>query len=377
MIAVPTAATWGQQIVRGATAYARRQGPRWELLYEAGDSQDAGRIEHFPQACGALVHAWDGPLAEAARRFDGQVVSIESRVEGLEVPWVGADDVAVGELAYRHLSERGFDRFGYWGPAGAPFSDARLRGFRDAALRDGHWLAVLEGTGEGDGLRAWLADLPRPAGVFASDCNFAAKIAWQCRELGIRLPGELAILGVDNDELLCEITTPRLSSVDQGCRQVGYRAAELLDRLLDGQPAPSEPVLVPPVGIVQRESTDTVAVDHPDVARAVSFIRARALTGIGVSDVLEHLAAARRTLEVHFRRCLGRTVHAEITRVRIEHAKYLLRATDAKTRQIARQCGFGSASYFATAFARATGVSPSAYRAGPGASSGPGVPRAQ
>jgi LacI family transcriptional regulator len=373
VIAVPTAATWGQQIVRGATAYARRQGPRWELLYEAGDSQDVGRIEHFPQACGALVHAWDGPLAEAARRFGGPVVSIESRVEGLDAPYVGADDVAVGRLAYRHLSERGFHHLGYWGPIGSSFSQARLEGFRSLAARDGRRVSVLEGTGESGELGTWLSALSRPAGVFAADCNFAAKLAWQCREIGIHLPSELAILGVDNDELLCEITTPRLSSIDQGCRHVGYRAAELLDGLLDGRSPPAEPVLVPPVGVVQRESTDTVAVDHPDVARAVQFIRARALSGIGVSDVLEHVAAARRTLEVHFRRCLGRTVHAEITRVRIEHARYLLRATDAKARQIARQCGFGSASYFATAFARSTGQSPSEYRAGQGGPSGPGI----
>jgi LacI family transcriptional regulator len=211
-------------------------------------------------------------------------------------------------------------------------------------------------------VRDWLLALPKPAAVFSSNDVPARHLAEMCRALGLLVPEEVALLGVDNDELECLLCHPPLSSVVNPAEQIGYEAARLLDRLMSGRQPPRRPIHVPPTHVVTRQSTDIVAVADPDVSQAAAFIRDHAAENIGVADVVLALSMARRRLERRFRGCLGRTILDEIQRVRVERAKHLLAETDLPIPVVANRSGFSTPQRLAAVFRRATGQSPTAYR---------------
>ncbi|MBT7170488.1 MAG: AraC family transcriptional regulator, partial [Phycisphaerales bacterium] len=175
------------------------------------------------------------------------------------------------------------------------------------------------------------------------------------------IPERIAVLGVDNDPVLCNLTTPPLSSIDQNAELIGYRSAALLENMMAGSAAPKTPDWVDPLSIVTRQSTDIIAIENPDVAQAVKFIRANACRNITVSDVVDASTVSRSLLEKLFRETLGRSPKAEIMRIRIERACQLLRGSMPVT-VIAMRCGFSSSQYFANVFQREMGVSPSLWR---------------
>ena len=183
-----------------------------------------------------------------------------------------------------------------------------------------------------------------------------------CRRAGVAVPDEVAVVGVDNDGLLCELSDPPLTSVEPDARRTGYTAAEILDRLMNFRRVPVLSHRIPPVGVVTRQSSDTMAVGDADVAEAVRFIRENACSGISVKDVLQRVPLSRRALETRFVKAVGRTPHAEVERVRLERAKHLLRATDLPVFEVAQRTGFRYQEYLSVAFRRYTGVSPTQYR---------------
>jgi LacI family transcriptional regulator len=183
-----------------------------------------------------------------------------------------------------------------------------------------------------------------------------------CRRAGIAVPEEVAVIGVDNEELVCKLAYPPLSSVDPGARSLGYEAAALLDRLIRGEPRPATPLLIPPVGVVTRLSTDVNAIADPDIAAAMRFIREHACEGIGVDDVLSQVPVSRSVLQRRFRSLLGRSIHAMIAGVRLQRAKQLLVETDLPLSVIAKRAGFSHVEYLCAAFRQATGRPPGTYR---------------
>jgi LacI family transcriptional regulator len=176
------------------------------------------------------------------------------------------------------------------------------------------------------------------------------------------VPEQVAVIGVDNEELLCRLCDPPLSTVVPNARRVGYEAAQLLDRMMSGARAPRHEVLVPPVGTVARQSTDTLAIDDPEVAAALRYIRERAPDGIRVEDVLRHVPISRSLLERRFRRAVGRSPHAEIRHVQVRRAAQLLGETDLPLKRIAELAGFAHMEYLSYVFKRATGQTPRDYR---------------
>ena len=176
------------------------------------------------------------------------------------------------------------------------------------------------------------------------------------------VPDEVAVVGVDNDGLLCELSDPPLSSVEPDARRTGYTAAEILDRLMRGRRVPVLSHRIPPIGVVTRQSSDTMAVGDADVAEAVRFIRENACSGISVKDVLQRVPLSRRALETRFVKAVGRTPHAEVERVRLERAKHLLLATELPVYEVARRTGFRYQEYLSVAFRRYAGVSPTQFR---------------
>jgi LacI family transcriptional regulator len=183
------------------------------------------------------------------------------------------------------------------------------------------------------------------------------------RRAGAAVPEQLAVIGVDNDEPVCEISDPPLSSVIPDHGQVGYEGAALLDRLFLGKTAPEAPVFIPPAGLVTRLSTDVLAIDDPQVATAVRFIREHACDGISIEDVVEHLPLSRSTLQRRFRKALGRTIHDEILRIRLRRVQELLTDTDLPLESVADKAGFVHRQYLGEIFKRKTGDTLAEYRA--------------
>jgi len=183
-----------------------------------------------------------------------------------------------------------------------------------------------------------------------------------CRRAGIAVPLEAAVAGVGNDECMCKLAVPPLTSVDLNPRRIGYEAAAWLDRMMEGQPAQQGEAHLPPCQLMTRMSTDVMATDDPRVAQAVMLIRDRACDGLRVAEVLRRACLSRTALELRFKRILGRTVHQEIQRVRVERVEQLLTTTDMPLKQIASYAGYRYHEYMMRAFRQATGKTPSQYR---------------
>jgi LacI family transcriptional regulator len=203
-------------------------------------------------------------------------------------------------------------------------------------------------------------------GVFTCNDVWGVQISEACRGARLNVPEDVAIVGVDNDDLLCELSRPSLSSVAVPSEEVGYRAAEMLDGLLRGKPPARRPVLLPPRGVVARQSSDVLAIEDPEVAAAVRFIRGARSGGtprpLATSDVMESVAVCRRTLERRFRQCLSRGIGDEIRRVRLDRAKRLLCDTDLPMSAVAEASGFADGKHLSVSFRRALDLTPSAYR---------------
>jgi len=208
----------------------------------------------------------------------------------------------------------------------------------------------------------WLKTLPNRTGIIAAYDPPAMRVLNGCRQLGIDVPEQIAIMGIDNDEHLCNLVTPQLSSLDRNAERVGYKAAELLDLKMNHKKIPQTPIIIQPKGVVVRRSTDVTVIDDIDLAEALSYIRESAVLGIGVDDVADHVNLSRSTLCRLFRKKLKRSPKAEIMRVRLNHAKYLLSQTNLSIRSIAVQTGYKTVEHFTAMIKRHLHVTPMSFR---------------
>jgi len=332
-----------------------------------------------------LVAGWkpDGIVAFIATEAFGHevmslgapMVDVAAWVERPPWPRVGLDDVATGRLAADYLLGLGFEHFAYIGDPHLAFSTARRRGYEAGLSAAGYEFRAFDADpkrfplargwtmGGVDGeLVAWIDALPKPVALFADNDDRALLVSEACRAGGVEIPGEVALLGVDDDPYLCRLGYPPISSIATPARRLGYEAAVLLDRLLAGFDVPHHPVRLPPQGVVARRSTDVFAYADPVVAEAMRFILAHFTEGIAVPDVAAAVTTSRRTLERRFQQDVGHTVLVEITRARLDRARFLLATTDLPLRAIATQSGFDSASGLSLAHRAAYAASPGEYR---------------
>ena len=289
------------------------------------------------------------------------------------LPVVETDNEAIVRLAVEHLIAAGFKHFAFCGDERFAWSRLRRTGFErlvdrsrfsDEQLSARSQAARPPGNKSGTAWPSWLVGLPKPVGIMACYDQRGWQVLEVCRGIGLGVPDQVAVIGVDNDELLCELAQPSLSSVIPDTDRTGYAAAELLGQMMAGQHVAAKEYLIGPLGIAARQSTDVLSGADPDVARAVRFIRDHACDGIKVQAVVDELAMSRRVLEHRFRRVLGRTPHDEILRVQIQRVSQLLAETDLPLAMIADRTGFKHAEYMSVAFKRQTGLSPSQFRDG-------------
>jgi len=277
---------------------------------------------------------------------------------------VRTDDAAIGRLAARYFLERGFESFVFdaangWGVV----EELRFRGFADT-LRANRIEAIWRrpNAGPDADLETVLRRVRRPVALLAGHDVLARHIASRIREMGLHVPDEVAVLGVDNDELFCGLGHPSLSTIEVPYWEIGYKAAQFLHRILRGRPPPAQPLLLRPLGVISRESTDTVALDDPKLAAALRFIRQHACDPCTVKTLVMNMGVGRRWLELRFRQRLGHTPHREILRVRIEQAKVLLRDSRLPLREVAARTGFAYLQNFVAVFRRQVGETPAVHR---------------
>ncbi len=354
---------YGRGVLRGIGRWLKEHGP-WSIFLEQRE---------LGAALPGWIRAWDGD-GIITRSDDPRIVKaglptvgLYDRAEDrLRLPMILNDNLAVGRMAARHLADRGFRHLAYYGVRGERWSELRLEGVEAVARAAKATLSVHPSGGKWEAsqerLKSWIAGLPRPLGLVAANDIHGLRALDACRRAGLAVPEQVAVVGADDDAELCELSDPPLSSVTFNPERVGYDAAGLLDRLMAGRPGPAEPVQVPPLGVSTRQSTDILAIDDADVAKAIHYIRRHAFEGITVEDVLEEVPLSRRALEHRFRRRLGRTPKEEIQRLRFEQAKNLLSSTDLPVARISDRLGFHQPAYLSAAFKRETGLSPAAFR---------------
>ena len=363
---------YGRGLLRGVARYNRERG-HWSVYLQPHS------LDHPPppwlrrwQGDGILVRIGDRRMLRAVLDRGLPTVDLRGVVPGLDVPFIGVDNRAVAEMAAEHLIERGLRHFGFCGlPDGLhPHMDERKAFFAGRIRRSGFDVdldnpaagRLLPWDREQERLAAWVARLPKPVGIMTCHDDRGLQVLDACQAAGVSVPDEVAIVSVDNDELLCGMFTPQLSSIDVNPEQIGYQAAGLLDRMMAGDSPPREPVLMPPRVVVLRQSTDTLAVDDPDVVAALRQIRSSACRGIRVEDLLDQLQVSRSALERRFRALVGRSPKAEISRVQLDRAKQLLAESHLTIDAVAARSGFRNARYLCAVFERKVGMTPGTYR---------------
>lgn len=360
-----------RDILHGVKAFAAER-PDWLLTPIAPDRRalDSPLVRAHD---GFIAHVFTASLAERLSELAKPVVNVSGVLPDLPFPRVIVDHEAVGRLAARHFLERGVRRFAFVGYPRHAFSAGREKGFCQEIADAGFDVAIfrdrVQRPGDPTGLwrwnRAlleWLKSLPAPIGIFASHDSQGAQISEYCRHLGREVPDAVAIVGVDDDDLLCDLARPSLSSVALPGKRIGHEAAAMLEQLVRGRRLEAARVELPPVRLVVRQSSDILAITDGEVSQAVRFILEHAGEPIGVGDVLRAVPVSRRSLERRFQRHLRRGIGEEIRRAHLERAKALLVESTLPMSRVAARAGFTDSRQLSIVFRQETGLTPTRYR---------------
>ncbi|WP_231741974.1 XylR family transcriptional regulator [Stieleria varia] len=369
---VETSMAFGRRVLDGISRYLVENRP-WSVQLD---------LRELVISPPAWLETWTGD-GIITRSTTPEMIRI---IEKLQVPTVNLTDIygdqglpsvlndhhEIGRVAAQHLIDKGLSRFAFAGFSDHNWSMLRLAGFQNELLSidpsvliyQSNWNDARQYGWESEQAEiiAWLKYLPKPIGIFACNDFRGRHLLDACRQADISVPDEVAVLGVDNDHVLCDFCDPPLSSVIPSAERVGFEAAAMLDQLMRDETISNEHVLIAPLGVAERPSTEVLAIDDPDVVASIQLIRSEACNGLNVSDILKAVPIARSSLERRFRKFLGRSPQAEIRRVQIKRASQLLRETDLNVTQISTLAGFKHAEYFSVVFKRECGVTPGRYR---------------
>jgi LacI family transcriptional regulator len=371
---VETSLAPGREILLGIARYIRAFGP-WSTFLEPRSLE-----ESVPpwlaswRGHGVIARVQNLQIAQAVLAAGIPVVDVLGVVRIPGLPLVHTDDARVSALAAEHLLERGFRHFAFFGLAGENWSQQRRDAFERFVTPHARSWTLYETPREvhhtkqweayADDLAAWVAALPKPTGLMLCSDQVGPAVLEACRRAGVEVPDQIAVIGADDDEPLCEVAEPGLSSVWPDHERVGYEAAALLDRMMRGEDAPTEPIRVPPRAVVTRRSSDVLALEDREIAAAVRLIREHACNpdGLTIDEIAAQVAMSRSVLQRRFKAATGRTLHDEILRVRLSRARELLSETDLPIATIAERLGFKHQEYMGDVFRKRLGVTPAHYR---------------
>ena len=371
-ILVDTSTSWGRRVVKGINNYSLKH-QAWQFFVEARGLEERIQVPRGWHGDGVIARVGNDIMAadlEASRLPVVNVSGIE--LTGAGFPQVITDVTALAALALQHFLDRGFRHFAYFSLLGLSYVTAQQRAFMTAIQTAGHECNVYgvraHGGAEPDWnldstkLQTWLKALPKPIGILTWNADSARQLIYACELAKLQVPEEVAILSGSDDDLMCEVSHIPISAVLVAAEQIGYQAAELLDRMMKGQKVAQKKILLTPNGIATRQSTETMAIRDPALVKALSFIRGHADKLIQVEDVTHHAGISRRGLEMRFAQMLGRTPAEEIRRVHLERAKKLLLETDLPIPDVANGSGFGSPEYMTYVFRSELKHTPLKYR---------------
>ncbi|MGL4942566.1 MAG: XylR family transcriptional regulator [Thermoguttaceae bacterium] len=378
---IETSRGYGRGLLRGITKYARLHGP-WQFHLTPGDfDQIVPRMKEWGGS-GIIARVINEQAAELVFKTKLPAVlldlpntpAVRRKAERLSYLEMASDSVGAAKLVAESLLAKQFQHFAFVGYHRQVWSERREKAFVDSLAESGRTVYVysqptvsesdkaMTWEQEEPRLAAWLAKLPKPVGLMACNDQRGREVLDACEAGNVMVPEEVAVIGVDNDELLCDLSYPPLSSVAMNAVQGGYLAAKSLDAMMRGNKPPVARIVVAPIGVVERRSSDIVAMDDHDIAAALRFIHTEPPSRLTIGDVVAHVAVSRRALEMRFRSRLGRTLLQEIQRVRLERAKRILHETDTSVAEIAEILGLATESYFTQFFRSATGITPAQYR---------------
>ncbi len=374
ILLIPSAREFDRGLRRGIVAYAHAHGP-W-IFYE----ESPAYVQTLTaQQCLRNMRKWKvrGAIVLQSRFGDAKslgiptVVSIETQRLHRSYYQIVCANQEIGRLGAQTLVALGLRHFAYCGLEGLEFSDNRCAGFVDGVGEAGYSARVYCSSSHNLGeswyteqrrLGHWLSALPKPVGVMACNDDRARMVTEICRTEGFRIPDDIAILGVDNDEQVCRSANPPLSSIALATERGGFEAAALLESLMNGRSPRSRAITVRPTHTVRRQSTDVLAIEDPAMVRAVRFVRQNSNQNLRVADIAVAAGLSRRTLQGRFKLQLACTPMNEIHRCRADHIARLLTETNMTVGEIAAACGFEVDAHLARFFSRQTGMTPLAYR---------------
>jgi LacI family transcriptional regulator len=363
---------YGRGILRGISQYMRKF-PGWDLsvITQLGFEYTNPVLRRQPS--GFIGHITSSVEVKVVHELNVPAVNVSGRLNpSNKVATVIADDWEVGRTAAHFFLDRGFRNFAFCGSSGNFSNDRRFKGFagvvENAKCRCvAHNLTwPVDNSREmpqfHQSMKEWIRSQALPLALMCYNDLQAHQMKELCLSCGLRVPDDVAILGVDNDEIICSLSSPNLSSVELPLEQIGYRAAMMLEEMMDSKSILTERVLLPPVGVVPRQSTDILAVSDPDVAQALQFIHGNVEKALQVDDVVKHSSLTRRTLQRRFLQNLGKTIGQQIAIFRLQTAQHLLISSDIKISEVARRSGYESQAYLSKVFRKKTKMTPSEYR---------------
>jgi LacI family transcriptional regulator len=380
---VETSRAYGRALCEGIADFAQANG-HW-IFEGGGESWEEGLREIAGRADGVIARIPNAKMARALARLRIPVVDLYRWRDYPSISSVDADHEAIGRLAAAWFIERRFKKFAFCGYTGAPFSDARGGAFKATLEAGGHTCdfykeaafssdflgkMILQAESYGDPpdrdrMAAWLESLERPTAIFCCHDIRAYQVVALCKEVGLAVPRDVAVMGVDNDRILCGFSDPMLSSVDPDAQRIGWTGAQRLFDLMSGKSKGVGHALVSPKRVVERASTETDPVEPQWLSEALRFIRKEIPGGVNAAEVIRHVGLSHTQVERAFVKALGNTVHQEISRLRMREACRLLTETAHPVATVGKLAGFTSPQYFSRLFSGQFGVTPGAYRSRP------------
>ena len=361
---------YDMRIHQGILEYAKNK--QWDIVA----NPHMGHALDIPEADGQIVMLGPNDLRRTrlVEEYDVPAVDL-SHYSSLDIPRVYPDNQKAGRLAAEAFLSKGFTQFGVFSTQSHWYVDDRRDGFCSAISEKGYtaeeWHMPQNDQHKGsfspsgpdrETIETWLTESPKPIAVYAIEDEGAAMLMRACHHLGLSVPEQVALIGTNNDPVICPYTEVPLSSIDLNWEGVGYEAAAQLDRLMQGETPETLPRQIEPKGVIARKSSDIVAVKDLRVATALSYIQANCHRHLSVSEITQELDMPLRTLQWAFKRSMNCSIQDEVSRYRLEHIKDMLLNTDRNIGQIADDLGFSSAQYMNHFFSKACGQTPNEFR---------------
>lgn len=367
---------YDRQILKGIGDFLKSHNIHWNIYISETLRYDTTNSFRFD--CDGIIANFDDPdIADLLKHVQIPIIGVGSSYHGKSsypnVPYVAADNFSIIESAFNHLCAKGISQFAFYGlPSNryCRWAGVREEIFKQILAQKGYEGFIYQGLStsldnwqEGlDKLSKWLLSLPMNTGIIAVNDARAHHILQACDRAGIKIPEELCLIGIDNEEVINDLSMVSLSTVKQGTEEMGFNAANLLQKHFIKGNVPICPLLIAPKKVIARRSTDYRSIQDPYVIQAIHYIRDHACKGIKVEQVISQMQISRSNLEIRFKSSLGKTIHAVIHEEKFNQAKYLLLESSLSIQTISQQCGYPSVQYFYFLFKKRYGMTPKDFR---------------